>query len=130
MKFLSFIQPLGERENNGALQYASFVTSKFSVFSDKKTCEVASHFNRTPHVLSDFTFQCIDQIQNSTSEISLHTRACVVLWHVRMLLMFELLRLFTVEVVAHTRISVTVEEILYNGFSSFTLKKTDKSVEI
>ena len=23
---------------------------------------------RTPHVLSDFTFQCIDQIQNSASE--------------------------------------------------------------
>ena len=33
----------------------------------KKTCEVAIHFNRTPHVLSDFTFQCIDQIQTSTS---------------------------------------------------------------
>ena len=26
------------------------------------------HFNRTPHVLSDFTFQCIDQIQTITSE--------------------------------------------------------------
>ena len=36
--------------------------------TNKKTCEVASHFNRTPHVLSDLTFQCIDQIQNSTSE--------------------------------------------------------------
>ena len=35
--------------------------------TNKKTCEVAIHFNRTPHVLSDFTFQCIDQIQTSTS---------------------------------------------------------------
>ena len=36
--------------------------------TNKKTCEVAIHFNRTPHVLSDFAFQCIDQIQTDTSE--------------------------------------------------------------
>ena len=45
-----------------------FRNHKSSMKTNKKTCEVASHFNRTPHVLSDFTFQCIDQIQNSTSE--------------------------------------------------------------
>ena len=59
------------------LQYVSSTTTEFkvrfrnhksSMKTNKKTCEVASHFNRTPHVLSDFTFQCIDQIQNSTSE--------------------------------------------------------------
>ena len=33
-----------------------------------KTCEVALHFNRTPHILSDFNFQCIDQIQTNTSQ--------------------------------------------------------------
>ena len=59
------------------LQYIGSTTTEFKVTfrnhkssmkTNKKTCEVASHFNRTPHVLSDFTFQCIDQIQNSTSE--------------------------------------------------------------
>ena len=29
----------------------------------KKTCEVAVHFNKKPHDLSDFSFQCIDQVQ-------------------------------------------------------------------
>ena len=48
-----------------------------------------------------------------------------------MLIKFELLQLFTVEVVAR-RLSYFTDEVeaLYNGFSSFTLKKTDKSVEI
>ena len=36
--------------------------------TNKKTCEVALHFNRTPHILSDFTFPCIDQIQTNTSQ--------------------------------------------------------------
>ena len=36
--------------------------------TDKKTCEVAIYFNRIPHLLSDFTFQCIDQIQTITTE--------------------------------------------------------------
>ena len=34
----------------------------------KKTCEVALHLNRTPHILSDFIFQCIDQIQTNASQ--------------------------------------------------------------
>ena len=33
-----------------------------------KNKKVTIHFNRTPYVLSDFTFHCIDQIQTSTSE--------------------------------------------------------------
>ena len=36
--------------------------------TNKKTCKVALHFNRTTHTLSDFTFQCIDQIQTNTSQ--------------------------------------------------------------
>jgi hypothetical protein len=59
------------------LQYVGSTTTEFkvrfrnhksSMKTNKKTCEVAIHFNRTPHVLSDFTFQCIDQIQTDTSE--------------------------------------------------------------
>ena len=59
------------------LQYVGSTTTEFkvrfrnhksSIKTNKKTCEVAIHFNRTPHVLSDFTFQCIDQIRNSASE--------------------------------------------------------------
>ena len=60
----------------GNLQYVGSTTTEFkvrfrnhksSMKTNKKTCVVAIHFNRTPHVLSDFTFQCIDQIQTSTS---------------------------------------------------------------
>ena len=63
------------------LQYVGSTTTEFkvrfrnhksSMKTNKKTCEVAIHFNRTPHVLSDFTFQCIDQIQTSTSENTEH----------------------------------------------------------
>ena len=59
------------------LQYVGSTTTEFkvrfrnhksSMKTNKKTCEVAIHFNRTPHVLLDFTFQCIDQIQTITSE--------------------------------------------------------------
>ena len=38
----------------------------------KKTCEVPVHFNKTPHDLSDFSLQCIDQVQptvNNSREI-------------------------------------------------------------
>ena len=31
------------------------------------TCEVAIHFNKTPHDLSDFSFQCIDQVQETVN---------------------------------------------------------------
>jgi len=42
------------------------------MLTKKKTCEVAVHFNRTPHDLNDFSFQCIDQVQinaNNTNNI-------------------------------------------------------------
>ena len=59
------------------LQYVGSTTTEFKVRfrnhksamkTNKKTCEVAIHFNRSPHILSDFTFQCIDQIQINTSQ--------------------------------------------------------------
>ena len=59
------------------LQYVGSTTTEFKVRfrnhksamkTNKKTCEVAIHFNRSPHILSDFTFQCIDQIQSNTSQ--------------------------------------------------------------
>ena len=39
--------------------------------TNKTTCEVAVHFNKTPHTLGDFLFQCIDQVQahNNSKEI-------------------------------------------------------------
>ena len=33
------------------------------MLTNKKTCEVAVHFNKIPHTLGDFSFQCIDQVQ-------------------------------------------------------------------
>ena len=33
--------------------------------TNKKTCEVAVYFNKIPHSLNDFSFQCIDQVQDS-----------------------------------------------------------------
>jgi len=33
-----------------------------------KTCEVAIHFNKTPHALEDFNLQCINQINAMTNE--------------------------------------------------------------
>ena len=48
-----------------------FRNHKFAMITEKKTCEVAMHFNKTPHDLSDFSFQCINQVQatpnNSTN---------------------------------------------------------------
>ena len=34
-----------------------------------KSCEVAVHFNSTPHSLQDFTFQCIDQISHEFTQV-------------------------------------------------------------
>lgn len=47
-----------------------------------------------------FIFSVTHNTLRSHAILLAHT--CVVLWHVRMLLMFELLRLFTVEVVERT----------------------------
>ena len=57
------------------LQYVGSTTTNFRVrfrnhksamVTNKKTCEVAVHFNKIPHTLSDFPFQCIDQVQASS----------------------------------------------------------------
>ena len=37
------------------------------MLTNKKTCEVAVHFNSAPHSLQDFEFQCIDQIAHANS---------------------------------------------------------------
>ena len=34
--------------------------------TNKKTCEVAIHYNGSPHVMQDFTFQCIDKVDPKT----------------------------------------------------------------
>ena len=62
------------------LQHIGFTTTDFRVrfcnhksamITKKRTCEVAVNFNKTPHDLSDFSFQCTDQVQatanNSTN---------------------------------------------------------------
>ena len=62
------------------LQYVGSTTTDFRVrlrnhksamLTNKTTCEVAVHFNKTPHTLGDFLFQCIDQVQahNNSEEI-------------------------------------------------------------
>ena len=54
------------------LQYVGSTTTDFRIrfrnhksamLTNKTTCEVAVHFNKTSHVLTDFSFQCIDQVQ-------------------------------------------------------------------
>ena len=40
-----------------------FCNHKSAMVTKKKTCEVAVHFNKTPHDLSDFLFQFIDQVR-------------------------------------------------------------------
>ena len=49
----------------------SFRNHKSAMLTNKTTCEVAVHFNKTPHILDDFSFQCIDQVQtpNNSDEI-------------------------------------------------------------
>ena len=58
------------------LQYVGSTTTEFkvrfrnhksSMKTNKKTFEVAIHFNKTAHTFSDFTFQCIDQIRTSSN---------------------------------------------------------------
>ena len=59
------------------LQYIGSTTTEFkvrfrnhksSMITNKKSCEVAVHFNSTPHSLQDFSFQCIDQINQDCAE--------------------------------------------------------------
>ena len=35
-----------------------------------KTCEVAVHYNSSPHVMHDFTFQSIDKVDRKTEQDS------------------------------------------------------------
>ena len=62
------------------LQYVGSTTTDFrirfrnhksAILTNKTTCEVAVHFNKIPHTLDDFLFQCIDQVQapNNSEEI-------------------------------------------------------------
>ena len=62
------------------LQYVGSTTTDFRIrfrnhksamLTNEKSCEVAVHFNKIPHNLGDFSFQCIDQVQahNKSEEI-------------------------------------------------------------
>ena len=46
-----------------------FRNHKSTMVTKKKTCEVAVHFNKTPNDLSDFLFQCIDQVQPTVNNL-------------------------------------------------------------
>lgn len=59
------------------LQYVGSASTEFKVRfrnhksamkTGKRTCEVASHFNDTPHVLSDFEFIVIEKIRNNVNK--------------------------------------------------------------
>ena len=63
------------------LQYVGSTTTNFRIrfrnrksamLINKTSCEVAVHFNKIPHTLDDFSFQCIHQVQapNSSEEIN------------------------------------------------------------
>ena len=62
------------------LQYIGSTTTEFkvrfrnhksSMITNKKTCEVAVHFNNTPHSLQEFSFQCIDQITHTNPQVGI-----------------------------------------------------------
>ena len=48
-----------------------FRNHKSAMLTNKTTCEVAVHFNKTSQSLDDFSFQCIDQVHapNDSNEI-------------------------------------------------------------
>ena len=37
------------------------------MLTNKKTCEVATHYNKIPHKLDDFDFVIIEQMNNNTN---------------------------------------------------------------
>ena len=60
------------------LQYIGSTTTEFkvrfrnhksSMVTNKKSCEVAIHFNSISHSLQDFSFQCIDQISQDCTQV-------------------------------------------------------------
>lgn len=46
-----------------------FRNHKSGMTTNKKSCEVAVHYSKSPHTLSDFTVQCIDQVELSSSSL-------------------------------------------------------------
>ena len=48
-----------------------FRNHKSSMITNKKTCEVAIHFNNSPHNMSDFQFTGIEQVENFNSKENL-----------------------------------------------------------
>ena len=44
-----------------------FRNHKSSMITNKKTCEVAIHYNKIPHKLNDFEFVVMEQIDNSNN---------------------------------------------------------------
>ena len=44
-----------------------FRNHKSAMRTNKKTCEVAVHYS-SPHVMQDFTFQCIDKVDPKTDQ--------------------------------------------------------------
>ena len=51
-----------------------FRNHKSTMINNKRTCEVATHFNKTPHDLSDFKFIGIEQIVNDSDSNTIEKR--------------------------------------------------------
>jgi hypothetical protein len=47
---------------------------KSTMINNKRTCEVATHFNKTPHDLSEFKFIGIEQIENDSDSNTIEKR--------------------------------------------------------
>jgi hypothetical protein len=55
------LQYVGSTRNEFKVRFRNH---KSSMLTNKKTCEVAIHFNSTPHKLSDFSFLAIESLKN------------------------------------------------------------------
>ena len=47
---------------------------KSTMINNKRTCGVATHFNKTPHDLSEFKFIGIEQIENDSDSNTIEKR--------------------------------------------------------
>ena len=58
-------------KRKGSQKESNLRLRKHGSYQNPKSCEVAVHFNKTSHILDDFSFQCIDQVQapNNSDEI-------------------------------------------------------------
>ena len=45
-----------------------FRNHKSAMLTRKKNCEVAIHFNNTPHLITDFSFICIEAVSGDHSK--------------------------------------------------------------